>query len=150
MPPKFLVDPSEINPDVIEAPIEDIRKYNQQRFEMEQLHGILRYDPDEGICIAVRNIGADEFWVRGHVPGRPLFPGVLLCECAAQVASYYTLRALQHDGFLGFGGMQDVKFRGAVVPGDQLIMVGKCLELRTRRPCSTVRAWWTARSCSRA
>jgi 3-hydroxyacyl-[acyl-carrier-protein] dehydratase len=36
-------------------------------------------------------------------------------------------------GFMGFGGVTDVKFRGMVVPGDRLIMVGKLKELRSRR-----------------
>lgn len=133
MPPQYLVPPGEIDLDKVEVPVEGIRKYNQQRFEMEQLTAILRHDPDLGISIARRDIKDDEFWVRGHVPGRPLFPGVLMCECAAQLASYHLLRTLDHDGFLGFGGMADVKFRGQVVPGDRLVMVAKCRERRPRR-----------------
>jgi 3-hydroxyacyl-[acyl-carrier-protein] dehydratase len=133
MPPQYLVPPNEIDVTRIEVPMEEVRKFNQQRFEMEQLSGILRYDPEQGICIGLRHVKPDEFWVRGHVPGRPLLPGVLMCECAAQVASYYTIRYLQHKGFIGFGGMEEVKFRGQVVPGDTLVMVGKSVEIRSRR-----------------
>lgn len=133
MPREMIVPPSEIDPDNIVIPMDDVRKYNRQRFEMEQLTGLLRYDPEAGVCIGLRVVGDDEFWVRGHIPGRPLYPGVLMCECAAQTCSYYYMRKTEHDGFLGFAGLGDVKFRGQVVPGDRLVMVAACRELRARR-----------------
>ena len=133
MPPRFLVDPAGVDLDHVEADIEDIRKYNPQRFEMEQISAILRYDGEEGVCVALREVGEEEFWVRGHIPARPILPGVLMCECAAQVSSYYFMRKSGFDGFLGFAGLEKVKFRGVVVPGDRLVMVAKAREMRPRR-----------------
>jgi len=113
------------------ATIEDIRRYNPQRFEMEQLTGILFEDAERMICVGYKDLSDDEFWIRGHMPGMPLMPGVLMCEAAAQLASYYVQR---HDllgaKVLGFGGLEDVRFRGIVRPGDRLLIACKLLKVR--------------------
>ncbi len=133
MPPKLVCDLQGIDVDNVVYGIEEIRKCNRQRYEMEQLEGILHLDLDEGTVVGLRNIGKDEFWVRGHIPGRPLFPGVLMCECVAQLSSFLYGMKVGSERFLGFGGLEGVKFRGKVVPGDQLLLLGKALELRSRR-----------------
>src|SRR5439155_20441440 len=74
-----------------------------------------------------------EFWVPVHLPGRPLLPGVLMIEAAAQMASYMSLRRSSGVKFMGFAGARDVKFRGQVVPGDRLILIGKEADFRPRR-----------------
>jgi len=83
--------------------------------------------------IGFKDVRDDEFWVRGHIPGRPLFPGVLMCEAAAQLCSYYYRRYGGSNRFVGFGGMDKVKFRGQVVPGDRLILLARVIRLGTRR-----------------
>lgn len=133
MPPEYLLDPANLEPLRTVAGPEEIRQYNPHRYEMEQIHAIVHYDEGESVAAALRDIGDDEFWVRGHIPGRPIFPGVLMCECAAQTASYYYMRSTGFDGFLGFGGLENVKFRTRLVPGERLIMVAKAREIRTRR-----------------
>jgi 3-hydroxyacyl-[acyl-carrier-protein] dehydratase len=128
--PTFLTDLSRLDLTRVQVPMEEVRKTNQQRFEMEQINGILHFDPQGGVVVAFKDVRGDEFWVRGHVPGRPLMPGVLICECAAQTCSYYYGMAVRRDRFLGFAGMDSVKFRGQVVPGDRLLMIAKPIELR--------------------
>ena len=113
--------------------IEDIREVIPHRFEMEQLTGILKFDIEQGIIIGYKDISDKEFWVRGHIPGRPLMPGVLMLEAAAQLCTYYYKQTMKDDRFLGFGGIDKVKFRGKVVPGDKLIIIAKNKELRSRR-----------------
>ncbi len=132
MPPKPLVDLDALDLGRVEDDIEGIRKYNQQRFEMEMLSGIIRFDPDAQYVVAFKDAGEDDFWARGHIPGRPLMPGVLICECAAQSCSYYNGRADLQKGFMGFAGIDGVKFRGQVAPGDRLIMAAKVRSIKSR------------------
>ena len=68
---------------------EAIRQVNPQRFEMEQLTAIVYVDPVNHVIVGYKDVRHDEFWVRGHMPDYPLLPGVLMCEAAAQLCSYY-------------------------------------------------------------
>ena len=132
MPPKPLVDLSRIDMNVIEDDIEGIRKYNQQRHEMEMLTGIIKHNAEEAWVVAYLDTSKDDFWVRGHVPGRPLMPGVLMCECAAQSCSYCYGKVSDDDRFLGFAGMEKIRFRGQVLPGDRLIIIAKGQVIKSR------------------
>jgi len=110
---------------------EEIRRYNPQRHEMEQLTAIVYDDLASGICVGYKDLTADEFWVRGHMPGMPLMPGVMMCEAAAQLCSYHAQRHdLLKTEMIGFGGMDEVRFRGTVVPGDRLVIAAQKLQLR--------------------
>lgn len=133
MPQDILIDLTtlDLNNPIINA--EAIRSVIPHRYEMEQISGILKFDPEKGIIVGYKDISNDEFWVRGHIPGRPLMPGVLMLEAAAQLCTYYYKKTTQDDRFLGFGGIDKVKFRGKVVPGDKLILIAKNKELRARR-----------------
>ncbi len=127
----FLIDASlyDINKPV--ASIDEIRKYNSQRFEMEQLTGILYEDPVANAAVGYKLIRDDEFWVRGHMPGQPLLPGVLMCETAAQLCSYIITKfGLFKGAVMGFAGLEEVKFRGIVQPGDTLVIQGKLLKIK--------------------
>ena len=132
MPPKQLVNLDELDLDTLEADIEDVRKANQQRFEMEMLSGIVKTNIEAGWVVGRLDTSAEDFWVRGHVPGRPLMPGVLICECAAQTCSYFYGKSSEAQRFLGFAGMDAIRFRGQVVPGDRLIMVARVKSMKSR------------------
>jgi 3-hydroxyacyl-[acyl-carrier-protein] dehydratase len=133
MPPAPLVDPAMIDTSRVLADRDGIHGYNPQRFEMEQLTAIVMIDQKHKLIIGYKDVSPDEFWVRGHMPDYPLMPGVLMCEAAAQLSSYYCKAVgLYEDGFVGFGGMEDVRFRGQVKPGDRLILVGKGVRLHRR------------------
>ena len=132
MPGKdIILDFSEYDLDHIVADIEQIRRINPQRYEMEQLTAIVFDDVRRGICVGYKDITHDEFWIRGHMPDLPLMPGVVMCEAAAQMCSYHSQRHnLLQCEMIGFGGMDDVRFRGTVVPGDRLVVVAQKLQLR--------------------
>lgn len=133
MAPPLLVDLSKLDLERVEIPIEEIRKVNPHRYEMEQLSGVIHLDAAAGQIVAFKEVRPDEFWVRGHIPGRPLLPGVLMVEAAAQMCSFYYKRVQEDPRFLGFGGVDGVKFRGQVVPGDRLLLLGQAVEIRNRR-----------------
>jgi 3-hydroxyacyl-[acyl-carrier-protein] dehydratase len=102
---------------------------------MEMLHGILWADTNAGSILGYKDILADEFWVAGHIPGRPLFPGVLMIETAAQLASFYTKKYIGWTGFVGFGAADNCRFRGQVVPGQRMLFLAKKVWERHRRIC---------------
>lgn len=129
----LIVDLTAIDLSQTEFGIDAIREVNAQRYEMEQLSGIVRYAPEEDYLVAYKDVTDEEFWVRGHIPGRPLMPGVIMLEAAAQACTFYFKKVTGTEAFLGFAGMDDVKFRGAVTPGDRLYIIVKNLELRKRR-----------------
>jgi 3-hydroxyacyl-[acyl-carrier-protein] dehydratase len=134
MPPAALIDPSTIDFSRPLVDREGIRLYNPQRYEMEQLTAIVSIDVENHLIVGFKDVRADEFWVRGHMPDYPLMPGVLICEAAAQLSSYYSKHVnLIDNGFIGFGGMEDVRFRGQVRIGDRLIIVAKATRVHRRQ-----------------
>lgn len=128
MPP--IIDFSKFDPDRVIADTEEIRRYNPQRYEMEQLTAICYEDRENNVIVGYKDLGPDEFWVRGHMPGIPIMPGVIMCEAAAQLASYYCRRYQLIDGMVGFGGLENVRFRGLVRPGDRFVIAARLLKLR--------------------
>jgi len=128
----LILDPSEYDLNHVIADIEEIRRYNRQRYEMEQLTAICYEDFQRHICVGYKDLGPDEFWIRGHMPGMPIMPGVVMCEAAAQMASYYTQRhKLMDTAVVGFGGLKNVRFRGMVRPGERFVIVAQLLRVRS-------------------
>ena len=68
--------------------------------------------------MAYKDWDADPWWARGHVPGRPLMPGVLMVEGCAQASTILMKKRenIANEEFIGLGGLNDVRFRGQVVP----------------------------------
>ena len=134
MPPELHYDPSKLDLEQVLVDQEGIRRVNPQRFEMEQLTAIVHLDNEQHLIAGYKDVRPDEFWTRGHMPGYPLLPGVLMCEAAAQLCSYYTAtEGLLQGDFIGFGGLENVRFRNPVRPGDRLLLVGKAIRLNRRQ-----------------
>jgi len=130
----FLVDLSQIDFSRPIAGPEEIRKYNPQRFEMEQLTVVVYINQEDVSCVGYKDITDKEFWVRGHMPGMPLMPGVVILEAVAQLCSFVTQRFdLLGADLVGFGGLEDVRFRDSVLPGDRLIVICKMSKVRRGR-----------------
>lgn len=131
MPPRPpIVDPASINLENVVISREEIREFVPQRHAFEMLHGIVHFDAENAISVAYKDIGDDEFWVEGHIPGRPLFPGVLMIETAAQLCAYTFCRIHDEQRFFAFGGTDAVRFRGTVTPGDRLIIMARSRKMR--------------------
>ncbi len=113
------------------ARLEEIEKYNPQRFEMEQLTAIVYENAEDFTCVGYKDMTDGEFWVRGHIPGNPILPGVIICEAAAQLASYLSGKLeLAEGAMMGFAGLDEVKFRGLIRPGDRLVIQAKMIKMR--------------------
>ncbi|HVK15853.1 MAG TPA: 3-hydroxyacyl-ACP dehydratase FabZ family protein [Fimbriiglobus sp.] len=115
------------------ADADAIRKYLPHRHEVEMLTAIVHIDPARHLIVGYKDVRPDEFWVRGHFPGNPIMPGVLLCEAAAQLSAYYTLATGVVSGVVfGLGGIENTRFRRAVRPEERLVLVGKGNRVRPR------------------
>ncbi|MDF1799824.1 MAG: beta-hydroxyacyl-ACP dehydratase [Planctomycetota bacterium] len=106
----------------------------RQRGRFEMVDGLLHFDPAGDLVVGYKDIKGDDWWASDHIPGRPLFPGVLMVEAAAQMCTYDFMHRpeAKPDAFVGFGGMNDTRFRGTVVPDCRLIIVGKLVRIRSR------------------
>src|SRR5215212_9194770 len=142
MPPELILDPEKIDLSRVVATREQLREYNPQRFDMEQLDGIVFVDRDQHLIIGYKDVRDDEFWARGPMPGWPLLPGVLMCEASAQMVGYYvTLIGLKVKDYIAFGGMENVRFRGVVRPGDRLVLVGRGVRVHRRQTIFNVQGF---------
>ncbi len=122
-----------------------IRELIPQRFEMEHLDGIGYIDTENGLVAGWKDVRDDEFWVRGHLPGRPLLPGIVMLEALAQLTSVATKLAYPGDGFFGFGGIEGCKFRLSVTPGQRLTLLANRVDLRLRRAIYDTQGWLDGR-----
>ncbi len=101
---------------------QEIEQLIPHRFELSLLDGVLFEDLEGGRCVGYCDVTDDAFWVRGHFPNLPLMPGVLICETAAQLCSFFASRSHLIDfKVIALGGLDEVRFRAPVRPGDRLV-----------------------------
>src|SRR3954451_13077423 len=86
---------------------EQIREHLPHRYEMEMIKAVVLLDPARKLVVGYKDLTAQDFWVRGHMPGYPLFPGVLMCEAAAQLCCVYNATQKVNDPgmLMGLGGI---------------------------------------------
>jgi 3-hydroxyacyl-[acyl-carrier-protein] dehydratase len=134
MPAEPLLDLEKTDLSRVVATREDILKQIKQRGRFALLDGILDHGEQSQVIIGFKDIRADDWWAADHIPGRPIFPGALMVEAAAQLATYDYLKRNppKEEIFLGFGGLDAVRFRGIVEPGARLVFLSKGLRLRSR------------------
>jgi 3-hydroxyacyl-[acyl-carrier-protein] dehydratase len=134
MPPALLFDLSNIDLNAESLfTKEDILGVNPQNYEMQQLDGILWYNSDEHQILGYKEVTENEFWVRGHIPGRPLMPAVIMIESAAQLSSFYVRGIYGLKGFIGFMRIDSATFRYPVAPGNRLLMLAHITKFRSRK-----------------
>ncbi len=135
MPPTLLFDLSDIDLDHVLYGVDEIEAINPQRGDMRQLDAVCwaRHGESSLAAAGFKDCREDEFWVPGHIPGRPLLPGVLMIESAAQLAAFMIKKFRQEPGFLGFLGCSDIKFRGQVTPGQRFYIIGHETDYRPGR-----------------
>lgn len=104
---------------------EELRAIVPHRDTFQMLDGICHFDPEGQVIVAYKDWPQDPWWAKGHVPGNPLMPGVLMIEGAAQAATFLIKKTIgwEIDRFIGLGGLNDVRFRGTVVPPARVYFV---------------------------
>jgi 3-hydroxyacyl-[acyl-carrier-protein] dehydratase len=131
---EFLYDFSKIDFSRPVATLEEIRKYNPQRFEMEQLTAVVHVDETNYLSVGYKDTTTSDFWVRGHFPHLAIMPGVVQLEAIAQLCSFVTQRYdLLGAEVVGFGGLEDVRFRDVVFPGERFVVLSKLEKVRRGR-----------------
>ena len=112
---------------------EEILGLLPHRFPFALVDKVLEHIPGEK-AVAIKNITINEPQFQGHFPDRPLMPGVLIVESMAQVGGLIVTQMPNlPKGLFVFAGINNVKFRRPVVPGDQLLITCELLSIKRKR-----------------
>ena len=114
--------------------IQEIMKLLPHRYPFIMIDRILEVRPGEKV-IAIKNVTINEPFFQGHFPENPIMPGVLIIEAMGQAGAVLAAKSLDrepHGSLIYFMGMDKVKFRKPVTPGDQLIFEVKFLKQRRK------------------
>jgi len=114
--------------------IRTILKHLPHRYPFLLIDRILEFVPDQKI-IGLKNVTINEPFFQGHFPGAPIMPGVLIVEAMAQaggVLAINSLPNLEEGTLMYFMGLDQVRFRKQVIPGDQLILELEIIKKRAK------------------
>ncbi len=136
MPPARLIDLDACDLTHVCMGKSEIYERLPQRYEFQVLDGFCSLDKVSRSAVAFVDVSMDAWWVRGHVEGRTLLPGVLMLEMAAQASAILSGVVSGSTRFLGFGAVDACKFRGTVEPPARLYILVTDVEDRPRRVVS--------------
>ena len=112
--------------------VEEIRQLLPHRYPFALVDRIIDYVPSKK-AVGLKNVTINEPFFPGHIPNRPLMPGVLIVESMAQVGGVILTQLPGMKGkFFAFAGIDKTRFRRPVVPGDQLIMTVELLSFKCK------------------
>ena len=114
--------------------IREIMRHIPHRYPFILVDRILELEPSKRV-VGLKNVSINEPFFQGHFPGTPIMPGVLILEAMAQTGGVLAIASMSERGksaLMYFMGLDQVKFRKMVVPGDQLIMELTVLKQRAK------------------
>lgn len=114
--------------------VEEIHQLLPHRYPFALVDRIIKYVPRE-LAVGIKNVTFNEPHFQGHFPGKPVMPGVLIVEAMAQVGGIVLSQHpdLPHGKIWFFAGIDGVRFRRQVVPGDRLEITTKLLKVKGKR-----------------
>ena len=112
---------------------EEILGLLPHRFPFALVDRVIEHIPEHK-AVALKNVTINEPQFQGHFPERPLMPGVLIVESMAQVGGIIVTQMPDlPKGLFVFAGINNVKFRRPVLPGDQLVITCELLSIKRQR-----------------
>ncbi|MFN7229085.1 MAG: 3-hydroxyacyl-ACP dehydratase FabZ [Synechococcaceae cyanobacterium] len=112
---------------------EQILNLLPHRYPFALVDRVIEHVPGKS-AVAIKNVTFNEPQFQGHFPGRPLMPGVLIVEAMAQVGGLIVTQMPELPrGLFVFAGIDGVRFRRPVVPGDQLLIRCELISLKRKR-----------------
>ena len=103
------------------------------RYPFALVDRVIDYEPGKS-ALAIKNVTINEPHFQGHFPDRPLMPGVLIVEAMAQVGGLIVTQMPDlPKGLFVFAGIDGVRFRRPVVPGDQLMISCELISIKRQR-----------------
>ena len=113
----------------------DVRRIQRvllHRYPFLLVDRVIKIEGDQR-AVGIKNVTINEEFFQGHFPGQPIMPGVLVIEAMAQLAGVLLSQKLEHTGKVAvLLSIDRVKFRRAVVPGDQLILEAETIRIKPR------------------
>ncbi len=128
-----IVDLDSLDLNAVRVSPDEVGRINPQSGDMRHLDHVIWMDDAYSMAVGVKQVRDDEFWVPGHIPGRPLLPGVIMIEAVAQLGNVLYHFRSKNERFMGFTRCDDCTFRGQVVPGDTLYLLTREVVFSKRR-----------------
>ncbi|MFH0983438.1 MAG: UDP-3-O-acyl-N-acetylglucosamine deacetylase, partial [Planctomycetota bacterium] len=111
--------------------IHRIQRILPHRYPFLMIDRILEIEGSQR-AVGIKNVSINEEFFQGHYPGQPIMPGVLILEAMAQMGGVLLAQELEHKGKVAvLMSMDKVKFRRAVMPGDQLLLTAEALRVKS-------------------
>ena len=117
-----------------------IEQIMPHRYPFLFLDKVVELDPNRR-AVGFKNVTYNEPFFQGHWPGRPVMPGVLVVEAMAQLAGLMLTKWQENGRYAMIVGMEGIKLRRPVIPGDQLRLEAETVRLKARTAVLKTRAW---------
>jgi len=120
--------------------VEEIMEYIPHRYPFLLIDRIIEFEPGKR-AVGIKNVTINEWFFQGHFPEMPIMPGVLILEALAQLGAVVVLYGHQNEGKIPvFAGVDKLRFRRQVVPGDQLRLEAEISKMKGSIGKGVVRA----------